>query len=131
MKATEPTTDGLDEEGGQETPSYAASDPATRLLDMIAGWSQFVQRDLTDVEQDAGGEVRRVCDLYGRTGEFAFSDALARASGGETEAALRGFLVEHVLPVLLGRDAAGTASFAPDNNFGTMPMAVAPGLRAG
>lgn len=75
-----------------------AKTPMNRLLDMVAGWAEYIQ-DLEEAP-DTPGMVDLVCDLYQKTGEVAFTKY---ASPEEEDAAIRKFLISGVLPVLVAR----------------------------
>ena len=83
----------------QDGAPAASSDrktPLTRLLDMTLGWSEFAQKDEFT---DEPATVDRICALYQEAGNL---DVGADEPGDpETEAAIRGFLLEQVLPALV------------------------------
>lgn len=81
-----------------EVPEDVAKTPMNRLLDMVAGWSNYAQEP--EEAPDAPGMIDRICDLYQKTGEVAFKEY---TTAEEEDAAIREFLVSEVLPVLVNR----------------------------
>lgn len=72
-------------------------DPGERLMDMVAGWSVFIDKEYTDEK-----ECNRVGDLYQQAGILGFRDP--------DEEDIRTFLIEQVLPVLMGERTDGAAA---------------------
>jgi hypothetical protein len=77
----------------QEAVDNDVKSPYNRLLDMIAGWSEFAQQE---GERDSEEAVDAICDLYQEAGAIAFKPS---QSLEEAEAEIRTFLIERVLPV--------------------------------
>ena len=71
--------------------------PGTRLLDMLSGWSQFV--DAEEEVTDTCLSAEDIATLYQQAGEMVFdlpeSDVLTEKQ------AVRAFVIERVLPILL------------------------------
>lgn len=65
--------------------------PKGRLLDMLAGWERYALKDEDEGIADAPGVTDRIGDLYQEAGHLA---------DGNSEEAVRTFLLERVLPLL-------------------------------
>ena len=69
--------------------------PLTRLLDLLAGWSQYTYQDDLDGIPDAPAVGERIAELYQEAGNLEASTTT------DAETLLRSFLQERVLPVLM------------------------------
>ncbi len=65
----------------------------TRLLDLLAGWSEKSERDEFP---DSKATLEQIAGLYQEAGQFAFDAMTAE----EKQARIRAFLLERVLPTL-------------------------------
>ena len=77
-------------------------DPATRLLDLVAGWANFVE-DTEDHDPD----IVRSANLHillQEAGEYVAQ--LDGVSNSDQEALIRSFIERHIMPLLLARLAS-------------------------
>jgi hypothetical protein len=83
--------------------------PLTRLLDLTAGWAQFVQENEEDAV-DAAVSADELCELYQEAGRLMAEDLSPR----EEARRVRRFVEERILPLLLRETPAaeGTATSA-------------------
>ena len=72
--------------------------PFTRLLDLLAGWEQYAQKDVAEGVSDAPHVLDAISDLYQEGGSLSISPSASRM---QKEAIFRAFLTERVLPVLM------------------------------
>ncbi len=75
--------------------------PATRLLDLLAGWSAYVSQDEDNGTADAVLSAEQVGDLYQAAGQL--SETWDGLSGDDQDRAVHAFVEQHVLPLLLRR----------------------------
>jgi len=80
-----------------EATAVGTKTPHTRLLDLLAGWSNYAQGDET---ADDPAVVERICDLYQEAGNLSVgADSPADPT---TETVIRTFLLTRVAPLLRG-----------------------------
>ena len=79
----------------------AAKTSHNRLLDMIAGWASFAERDEERGYPDAPGVNDSIHELYQEAGALGLDKN--NPVDEETEESIRAFVVERVLPVLMRR----------------------------
>ena len=72
--------------------------PHTRLLDLLAGWSEYARRDET---ADDPAVVERICDLYQEAGNL--SVGTDDPADPVTETTIQHFLLARVAPLLQGQ----------------------------
>lgn len=72
------------------------TDPHTRLLDLLTGWSYFVQRETSETNGPAL-TVEELCDLYQEAGSLEMESL----SDAEADKLVREFLMERVLPAVM------------------------------
>ena len=87
-------------EAAKQQPKTAA----TRLLDLLAGWSEFVANDEESGVNDPALTAEQIADLYQAAGAQSFQwDSLSEA---QQEQAVREFIEARVLPLLTRRTTA-------------------------
>ena len=69
--------------------------PHARLLDMLAGWSEYVE---ADVYRDAEGVNDRIADLYQEAGALGLEPL--NPVDANSDEVIRAFIIDRVLPVL-------------------------------
>lgn len=75
-----------------------SNDKHRRLLDMLHGWADSLDRHA------AHDEAEEIADLYQRAGQLDIDDTGAFWSGEETDKLIKEFLINEVLPVILGQN---------------------------
>ncbi len=88
----------IDEIEDDTEPQPSVKTPSTRLLDLLAGWSHYAQRDEDRGISDAPNVVDAICDLYQEGGNLVLTEAADKV---EKARVLQKFLTERILPVLL------------------------------
>ncbi len=84
--------------GKLETSIEAESkSPRNRLLDMMAGWAEYTDKDAEDGFEDAPNVNEKIHALYQDAGALGFD------SGITAEQEVRDFVLNKVLPVLMGK----------------------------
>ena len=73
--------------------------PTTRLLDLLAGWCDFVSADEENNVPDSGLSAEEIGDLYQLAGGFI--EEWEGLSPDGQEKAVRAFVEERILPLLL------------------------------
>lgn len=76
--------------------------PATRLLDLLAGWAAFVATDEDNQVRDVALSAEEIGELY----QVAGSESMAweRLSAEEQEKAVTEFVKERILPRVVRRE---------------------------
>lgn len=77
----------------------AAKTPHNRLMDMIAGWASFAERDEERGYPDAPGVNDAIYGLYQDAGALGLEEN--NPVEEEAEETIRAFVVSRVLPLLL------------------------------
>src|SRR5687768_10975606 len=72
---------------------------ATRLLDLLAGWSNYVSADEENETVDSALSAEEIGVLYQRAGEL--SESWEHLTEEDQERAVRTFVEEQVVPALL------------------------------
>jgi hypothetical protein len=106
---------------GQQRP---VKSPSTRLLDLLAGWAAFVSEDEENGIRDAALSAEAIGEIYQLAG--AHCAAWDEASRAEAEAAIRQFVYERVMPLILAKEVDAQ----PDPNGGQKIAATAPSAPA-
>lgn len=89
----------------KQTGSHKNKTATTRLLDLLAGWSAYVSADEDNNLRDPVVSAEDIGALYQLAGEL--SEQWEVLSGQDQEKAIRAFLEERLLPVLVGTGPAG------------------------
>lgn len=75
---------------------------STRLLDLLAGWADFVATDEENRLLDSSLAAETIADLYQLAGSL--SESWEKLSPEDENAAVLLFLEERVLPLVLGHE---------------------------
>lgn len=77
------------------------------MLDLLAGWASFVDNDEQNQILDAVVSAEEIGALYQSAGREC--EAWEGMSAEEQESAVRAFVEERIMPLLLRREVAGDA----------------------
>ena len=86
---------------GVSAPTTSTKSPATRLLDLLAGWTDYVDHDEDHQLVDAALPAEQIAQLYQEAGALACEEF---DLNGEADA-VRAFMIERVLPLLTRAEA--------------------------